>query len=76
MSVRFYDMVRLGGIILALFAATAPAVAPFWIRVIDQETGRGVPLVQLSTLRDTIRFWTDSNGVAAIDDAARPFAAI
>jgi hypothetical protein len=66
----FIDMVRLGGIILALFAATAPAATPFWIRIIDQETGRGVPLVQLSTLRDGIRFWTDSNGVAAIDDAA------
>ncbi len=63
-------MVRLGVIIFALFAATAPAATPFWIRVIDQETGRGVPLVQLSTLRDGIRFWTDSNGVAAIDDAA------
>ena len=63
-------MVRLGGIILALFAAVAPAATPFWIRVIDHETGRGVPLVQLSTLRDGIRFWTDSNGVAAIDDAA------
>src|SRR6266567_9164948 len=69
-NVRFYDMVQLGGIIFALFAATAPAATPFWIRVIDQETRRGVPLVQLSTLRDGIRFWTDSNGVAAIDDAA------
>src|SRR5258708_35337485 len=69
-GVRFYDMVRLGGIIFALFAAAAPAATPFWVRVIDPETGRGVPLVQLSTLRDGIRFWTDSNGVAAIDDAA------
>jgi hypothetical protein len=69
-SVRFYDMVPLGGILFALFAAAAPAATPFWIRVIDHETGRGVPLVQLSTLRDGIRFWTDSNGVAVIDDAA------
>jgi len=63
-------MARLPSIALALFAASAPAAAPFWIRVIDRETGRGVPLVQLSTPRDAIRFWTDSNGVAAIDDAA------
>jgi len=48
----------------------AHAATPFWVRVIDSETGRGVPLVQLSTPRDAIRFWTDSNGVAAIDDAA------
>src|SRR5688572_2285349 len=61
-------MIRFG--ILVLFAASAHAAAPFWIRVTDQETGRGVPLVQLSTPRDAIRFWTDSNGVAAIDDAA------
>lgn len=55
---------------LALFAAASLYAAPFWVRVVDSETGRGVPLVQLSTPRDAIRFWTDSNGVAAIDDAA------
>lgn len=55
-----------------LFSCVAgrSASAPFWIRMVDQETGRGVPLVQLSTPRDAIRFWTDSNGVAAIDDEA------
>ncbi len=46
-----------------------PAATPFFVRVTDAETGRGVSLVQLSTPRDAIRFWTDSNGVAAIDDA-------
>ena len=57
-------------LLLILFAATASwSAAPFWVRVVDAETGRGVPLVQLSTPRDAIRFWTDSNGVAAIDDA-------
>ena len=55
---------------LAAFTAMHAAQTPFWIRVADQETGRGVPLVRLSTPRDAIRFWTDSNGVAAIDDAA------
>ena len=42
----------------------------FCVRVTDSETGRGVPLVQLSTPRDAMRFWTDSAGVAAIDDDA------
>src|ERR1017187_4403886 len=69
-GVRFYGMVPLRAVIFALFTAVAPAATPFWIHVIDQETGRGVPLVQLSTPRDAVRFWTDSNGVAAIDDAA------
>jgi hypothetical protein len=55
---------------LSVFLPLSSAATPFWIRVTDQETGRGVPLVQLSTPRDAIRFWTDSNGVAAIDDAA------
>jgi hypothetical protein len=63
-------MADLRGIILTLLAVSAPAATPFWIRVIDQETGRGVPLVELGTPGDGIRFWTDSNGVAAIDDAA------
>jgi hypothetical protein len=57
---------------LAVFVicCVSPAyAAPFWIRVVDEGTGRGVPLVQLSTPRAAIRFWTDSNGVAAIDDA-------
>jgi hypothetical protein len=55
---------------LLLLAASMSWAAPFWIRIVDSETGRGVPLVQLSTPRDAIRFWTDSNGVAVIDDAA------
>ncbi|MGO9258500.1 MAG: hypothetical protein ACLQU1_19610 [Bryobacteraceae bacterium] len=58
-----------GALFLSLLTS-AHAAAPFWIRIVDQETGRGVPLVRLSTPRDAIRFWTDSNGVAAIDDAA------
>jgi hypothetical protein len=54
---------------LLLMAVPLVAATPFWIRVTDQETGRGVPLVQLNTPRDAIRFWTDSNGVITIDDA-------
>jgi hypothetical protein len=55
--------------LVLLLAASATCLAtPFWVRVVDSETGRGVPLVQLSTPRDAIRFWTDSAGIAVIDD--------
>jgi hypothetical protein len=56
-------------LLLFLAAAAAHCASPFWIRVSDRETGRGVPLVELRA-RGEIPFWTDSNGVAAIDDAA------
>ncbi|MBC8135017.1 MAG: hypothetical protein H8F28_03915 [Fibrella sp.] len=42
-------------------------VARFGISVVDDTTGRGVPLVELRTANH-IRFYTDSNGVVAIDD--------
>ena len=48
----------------------APArPAPFRIEVVDEETGRGVPLVELRTVNQ-IRYFTDSNGVAAFDEPA------
>jgi len=37
------------------------------IRVIDEDTGRGVPLVELG-LMNNVRYWTDSAGVAALDE--------
>lgn len=45
------------------------AVPPdaFEVRVVDEETGRGVPLVELRTVHET-RFVTDSAGYAAIRD--------
>jgi hypothetical protein len=39
------------------------------IRVIDEETGRGVPLVEL-TLLNQAKYWTDSAGVAVLDEPA------
>ena len=42
---------------------------PFALRIVDDRTGRGVPLVQLKTVSNVI-FWTDSAGYAAIDDPA------
>src|SRR5262249_20886023 len=41
---------------------------PFRIQVVDQETGRGVPLVELRTVNQ-VPFVTDSNGVVAFDEA-------
>ncbi len=42
---------------------------PFAIHVVDEQTGRGVPLVELTT-PSNVRFYTDSAGYAAIDDPA------
>lgn len=52
-----------------MFAVTLNAASPdaFEIRVVDEETGRGVPLVELRTVHD-VRFFTDSAGYAAIRD--------
>lgn len=40
---------------------------PFAIEVIDEATGRGVPLIRLETV-NSVRYYTDSGGIAAIDD--------
>ncbi|MCW3061200.1 MAG: hypothetical protein JWQ02_3021 [Capsulimonas sp.] len=52
--------------------AAAARVAPnpgryFAIHVVDAATGRGVPLVELRAISE-VRYYTDSNGYAAIDD--------
>ncbi|MFH1689979.1 MAG: hypothetical protein ABIE42_07045 [Candidatus Eisenbacteria bacterium] len=39
----------------------------FVIRVIDEDTGHGVPLVELK-LPNEVKYWTDSAGVAALDE--------
>lgn len=53
----------------ALFLAPAPClgVEPFKIQVIDDASGRGVPLVELTTVNNT-RYVTDSAGLIAFDD--------
>lgn len=43
------------------------AQQPFTIKVVDEQTGRGVPLVELRTVHD-VRYWTDSGGVVAFDE--------
>lgn len=53
---------------LAICAIAAPVAAePFGIRVVDAETGRGVPLVRLETT-DASAFISDSAGWIAIQD--------
>jgi hypothetical protein len=39
----------------------------FVLRVVDEHTGRGVPLVELE-LPNAVRYWTDSAGVAALNE--------
>jgi hypothetical protein len=41
---------------------------PFLVRVVDAETKRGLPLVELKTTHN-VRFFTDNAGLVAIDDA-------
>jgi len=53
------------GLILALESTGADK--PFVIRVADSETGRGVPLVQLTTVNN-ISYYTDNAGIVAFDE--------
>ena len=60
------------GVILASGSAVGRVQPPprprvFRIQVVDEETGRGVPLVELRTVNQ-IRYVTDSNGVVAFDE--------
>jgi hypothetical protein len=55
-------------LVLLLFALTLPSRAqPFIITVLDDQTNRGVPLVELTTVNN-LRFITDSAGVVAFDE--------
>jgi hypothetical protein len=54
---------------LAMAFAQPAAVRPFAIRVVDEQTGRGVPLVELRTT-DEATYYTDSNGIVAFAEPA------
>ncbi len=57
-------------ILLATLLAASPAPdgpAPFAIEVVDEQTGRGVPLVELTTVHN-VTYVTDSAGVVAFDE--------
>jgi len=57
--------------LMILFCGAALAEEPakefFTITVVDEQTGRGVPLVELRTVSE-IRHYTDSNGVVAFNE--------
>jgi len=53
--------------LVLLAAAEAAPTRPFVIEVVDQETGRGVPLVELKTVNQ-VRLYTDSAGIVAFDE--------
>jgi hypothetical protein len=50
-----------------MLGATAVAAEPFVLRVVDEGTGRPVPLVELKTTHN-VRYYTDNAGLVAIDD--------
>ena len=53
--------------LLSAYSAAAADERPFGIQIIDKQTGRGVPLVELTTV-NRVTFITDSAGWAAIDE--------
>ncbi len=60
-------LILTGGLVSAFARAGAPAPDPsifFRIRVVDEQTSRGIPLVELRTTNG-ISSWTDSNGLVA-----------
>jgi hypothetical protein len=55
-------------LLTAVLAAQAGPGGPwFRITVVDEQTGRGVPLVELETVHH-IRYYTDSNGIVAFHE--------
>jgi hypothetical protein len=51
--------------LLAIAPLESSGGRPFAIVVVDEQTGRGVPLVELKTVHG-VRYFTDSEGIAAV----------
>lgn len=66
---QWFGFVLLTLSVTSQWVASASRPKPFAIEVVDGQTGRGVPLVELKTVSN-VRYYTDSNGLAAIDDPA------
>jgi len=66
-----FDFLVTARCFLALLAFLAPGHARagdyFTITIVDEQTGRGVPLVELETVNQ-VCWWTDSNGIIAFDE--------
>ena len=54
-------------ILTTVASAMEPASSYFAIQVVDDQTGRGVPLVELQTT-SMVSYYTDSNGLIAFDE--------
>src|SRR5438477_721655 len=77
MTVRFASSMLVGSLVFGIagpgthafgFAEPAsPRPQPFRIQIVEEGTGRGVPLVELKTVNQ-IRYVTDSNGIVAFDE--------
>src|SRR5262245_22329768 len=59
----------LGVLLLSCLAVKVGAASNdfFAIHVLDEQTGRGVPLVELKT-DNSAAWWTDSNGIVAFNE--------
>lgn len=66
MNSAAHSFLRLTALLLLSSAARADH-AYFEIQVVDDQTGRGVPLVELRTVNE-IRCYTDSQGIVAFDE--------
>ena len=67
MTIRGTVLVLLAALALACRPSIGPAAEPtryFKIQVVDDQTGRGVPLVELKTVNH-VRYYTDSAGLVA-----------
>lgn len=53
--------------LICLALAASVSAAPHVIKVVDEQTGRGVPLVELETTSN-VRLYTDSAGVVAFEE--------
>jgi hypothetical protein len=62
--------VGLGSLLVFLVVAPSAIGQLFTLHVVDSQTGRGVPLVEVASLNGT-SWITDSNGVIAIDEPSR-----
>jgi hypothetical protein len=60
----YWAMIFIGAVLIPGCRNVTNPTEYFTIKVIDSQTGRGVPLVELQTVND-IRYYTDSNGVIA-----------
>ena|SRR5258708_2635531 len=62
-----FHMVLLVGLGMGCAAPSEEAGRYFAIQVVDEQTGRGVPMVELQTTSG-IRYYTDSGGLIAFDE--------